>query len=84
VTYRVTLRNNETGESRVCVRSGAWDDVADYLWRDGNYACDCNRALFFARAGGEEDPEVKCGTSLFTVTKVEYEGEIVYLEKGAV
>jgi len=30
----------------------------DYMWSEGNYACDCNRALFFARANGEPDPKI--------------------------
>lgn len=32
-----------------------------FQWTDGNFGCDCNRALFFARAGKEPDPEIKCG-----------------------
>lgn len=30
-------------------------DVLEFVWREGNFGCDCNRALFFARAGGESD-----------------------------
>lgn len=33
-----------------------------YAWAEGNYSCDCNRALFFAQAGGEaEDDDRPCG-----------------------
>jgi hypothetical protein len=38
-----------------------------YQWSDGNYSCDCNRALFFARAGGEEEPEVECGEGAYAI-----------------
>jgi hypothetical protein len=45
--------------------SSVWleDGIAiPYIWEDGNFACDCNRALFWNRAQGieiEEDPP--CG-----------------------
>lgn len=43
-----------------------WEDPEDavYQWTEGNYGCDCNRQLFFARAAGEEEPRPKdlsCG-----------------------
>lgn len=28
-----------------------------YQWLDGNFGCGCNRKVFFARAGDEDDPE---------------------------
>lgn len=39
-----------------------------YLWSDGNYSCDCNRALFFARAVDEAEPdEPPCGETAYCV-----------------
>jgi hypothetical protein len=41
---------------------GAW-----YVWIEGNYACDCNRRLFMARALGEPEPDhetLKCGDTI--------------------
>jgi len=42
-------------------------DAADFMWTEGNYACDCNRRLFMARALGAEepkDPNNPCGNSI--------------------
>ena len=61
---KVLLRNNVTGEERFIDSDSEWDDVHEFLWTEGNFGCDCNRALFFARAGGEEDPLGPiCGTA---------------------
>lgn len=58
-----TLVDTRTGE----LRSGVDDypyppNSALFQWGDGNYACDCNRELFFRRAGNEPelDPGMAC------------------------
>jgi uncharacterized protein len=68
MTYSVLLRDNTTGEVREYHSESDWDpEISDYVWIDGNYACDCNRALFFARAAGEDEPENSpCGVERFT------------------
>lgn len=39
-----------------------------FQWLEGNYSCDCNRALFFARAAGEPEPEDRpCTDDQFVV-----------------
>jgi hypothetical protein len=38
-----------------------------YIWEGGNYQCDCNRGNFFARYGGEEEPNLDCGDDAFSV-----------------
>jgi hypothetical protein len=43
------------------------------MWTEGNYACDCNRALFFARAVGLPDPNAACTSGLFSVRIVDDE-----------
>lgn len=42
-----------------------WDEHFDgngvYQWTDGNYGCDCNRALFFERAAGVKfEEKIEC------------------------
>ncbi len=32
----------------------------EYMWTEGNYSCDCNRALFVSRAGGAIPENVPC------------------------
>jgi len=45
-------------------------DGISYLWEEGNYACDCNRGDFFARAGGESDPHQPCGDFAYEVDDI--------------
>ncbi len=51
--YTVAIRNNETGEIRMCAQDLERGAGSDFWWTDGNMACDCNRALTFARVGNE-------------------------------
>lgn len=46
------------------------EEVINFMWGEGNYACDCNRHLFFERAKEEEDDDswgTLCGNSRYTV-----------------
>jgi hypothetical protein len=61
----VEVRNNATGEIRSFDYEPSYlvtpsDGFDEWLWTEGNYSCDCNRALFFARANGEPDPNEPC------------------------
>lgn len=38
-------------------------EAAEYMFMDGNYACDCNRTLMLARAGHPVE-EVDCGDTV--------------------
>lgn len=65
------IRKNDTGE----VRLYPTDEILTvgesfpsvFNWEENNYACDCNRALFFARASDEEDPDVECSDGKYAV-----------------
>lgn len=66
--FDVFIKNNQTGEIRLYSDEYEDNDIISFLWSDGNYACDCNRSLFFARAKGEPDPEItKCTDYKFSV-----------------
>lgn len=76
------ITNVETRETRVFREDGMFSDkpeVRDYMWiHGGNYSCDCNRALFFARAAGEDDPEdTPCGEGRFTVQLFDSAGNLI-------
>lgn len=80
----VHIRKNETGEVRVykheldLEEDGSFDT---YLWEEGNYSCDCNRALFFARVNGEEeDWELPCSDIEYSV-EIFLGEELIYSEK---
>lgn len=64
--YSVLLRNNETGEERLIKYPLQWDYSSHFLWTEGNYACDCNRHLFFDRAIGIEPINVECGENKYS------------------
>lgn len=56
----VQITDTTTGEARTLPLpdEGLWNTTTEfphYIWEDGNYSCNCNRELFFWRAGGEED-----------------------------
>lgn len=59
--YDVHLLDRRTGERAVFsadfLREDTAEPFSDWIWREGNFACDCNRALFFARALKRDDPE---------------------------
>lgn len=37
------------------------EEAIDYLFTDGNYACDCTRSLFIREQCDPEFPELPCG-----------------------
>ena len=83
----IIIRDSTTGEHRAYTESFHEDDTdtLEFLWGEGNYACDCNRALFFARAGGKPDPKNRpCGDTRYQV-RVEVGGKVIYdeLEEGS-
>ena len=66
VGIRALLLKVETGESR-------WCEVIpsdEYQWTDGNYECDCNRHLFFLRAGNEELEDIPCSSGKYTLLQM--------------
>lgn len=80
----VLIRNNETGESVVYEHDGCFEDgvFRKFIWEEGNYSCDCNRALFFFRAKNMDDPEDRqCGEELYSVKIIRKStGEVLYDE----
>lgn len=58
VDVLVRIRKNDTGEIRVRKDELYLDKDGvpiTFIWEDGNYSCDCNRRLFFARVNNEEE-----------------------------
>lgn len=73
--YSVLLRRVEDGAERWFSPRWAADDAftMNYMWEEGNYACDCNRARFFAKAGGEEAPYIDCGNDKYEIVAIRRE-----------
>ena len=79
------IRCNATGEVRERESTMFWwhrdDALGTFIWSGGNFACDCNRAMFFADAKGEPDPNVECANGAFSVQiKNAKTGEVFYDE----
>lgn len=87
VVVRVEIRKNATGEIREFETTLLFDDFGGdkypnyFIWEEGNYSCDCNRRLFFARANcEEEDWQSGCGDTEYSVSILLEDGECIYSE----
>ena len=40
------------------------NDGLPYIWAEGNYSCDCNRALFIQRQCDPEFPDMLCDETI--------------------
>jgi hypothetical protein len=81
----VFIRKQATGEIRRHVDEYPWQ--GDYIWSEGNYACDCNRHLFFERAAGhepydDEDYEGKCGDEAYVIRIDDENGNELYRDES--
>lgn len=67
-----TLLKVETGEIREYLYYQEMsEETAAYVWRDGNYSCDCNREIFFERAIGEGTlDDIECSEGRFELLKL--------------
>ncbi len=74
----IEILRTADGALRAYDEPGEWNLVRDFQWGDGNYACDCNRGLFFARAGGDEREDVSCGMKAYLVRITDDAGTVVY------
>ena len=74
----------ETGETRKyedleeleSTRSDA-EEGFRFHWTDGNYGCDCNRAMFFS---GDHEADVPCGDERFSVNLLDETGAVFHCE----
>lgn len=74
----VFIRREATKEVRTYKEEFPWE--SDYIWSEGNYACDCNRHLFFERAAGIEPPdnEPRCGDDAYAIRIEDETGKELY------
>jgi hypothetical protein len=69
MVYIIHIKNNKTGE----IRQSKHDyEFGEFMWVEGSYSCDCNRALFFY-AHDEEAYNQTCGEKDFSITDVHLE-----------
>lgn len=78
----VHITDQTTGEMRIYKADGLWGREGafqDFIWSDGNYACDCNRGGFFLWAGGEPSDSGRiCGMERYRVRITDKTGSVIY------
>ena len=83
VNLKVEIRRNEDGVVVTeTMPNMTWFDDSDFMWRDGNFSCDCNRGDFFLQAQGIEPPQdSECSTGKYSVRITDADtGEVLYDE----
>lgn len=75
---------------RVVYQADGYDEpdqpgtFSSFIWQEGNFSCDCNRAIFFSEAGGQGVDEDKqpCGKDRFLLEKItrKSDGQVLYEE----
>lgn len=65
----VRIVDTNTGEAVEYSTTGWFSDgvFEEYIWAEGNFACDCNRGDFFDEAAGRPDTLQPCGDTRFRV-----------------
>lgn len=81
----VHIHRTSDGEVRTDLSHKWHPETGSYVWDDGNFGCDCNRALFFERVGGREecdedddDDSDLCGTGGYSVRVETLDGALLY------
>lgn len=79
-----------SGEVRTFEDDTDWTDTdtgtaaehAIWQWTDGNFGCDCNRAMFFADVAGEPNPGALCNTVIptFKIRLRDEAGNVIHSE----
>lgn len=80
----VHIRNNASGEVRTM--PDTWiGETMEYMWSEGSYSCDCNRAIFFFEGCGvnENADDWQCGDGAFTVWIIDTNGARLYADDDA-
>lgn len=83
----VKIKNNNTGEVRKFEDELNFDEETNtpstWMWEEGNYSCDCNRSLFFNRAGNEDDGNHECSEGEFSANIYNIvDNSLIYEEFG--
>jgi len=79
---KIEIRRNSDG----VIAEDVWEDWEWYseIWQEGNFSCDCNRAIFFDKANGDTSKPLEsyeCSYGLYSVRCSDADtGEILYNE----
>jgi len=84
VSIVTQIRNNRTGEIVLIEDEAIFNleenEVSTWIWEEGNFACDCNRGLFFFRSKGLPY-DGGCGHDSFSVNLINpVDGQVFFRE----
>lgn len=72
-----TIIKRATGVEATEVDGYDWN--GEFIWREGNFSCDCNRAMFFERAQGlPEADDYPCGDGAYAVVVRDESGAVLF------
>lgn len=85
IGYSALIKEVSTGAIAPSARY-PYEWVSDFWWSEGNFSCDCNRAMEFDRACGKPEDQVRdfpCGLNSprsFLVHITADDGTVLYSE----
>lgn len=89
MSIKSTLEIRRNSDGVIAVHKDLWDwfdnyQHPDFIWSDGNFACDCNRSDFFAQALGLEEGTYDdgCGSEKYSVRVTGPDGAVLYEDFG--
>jgi hypothetical protein len=83
---KVTLEDTQTKERTLFYTDGYEDEetgeFSEFIWSEGNFSCDCNRARFFHEALNRLRPRsYECGQTRYRVVCItNAQGTVLYEE----
>src|SRR5690349_4077922 len=82
-SVKATLEIRRNSDGQVRASKEPWDYYGDFIWSEGNFSCDCNRYLFWCRAGDDSEDEDdedagRCGDERFSVRLKDEAGNVLY------
>lgn len=60
MSFEVTIIRNSDGARVTYVDLAEWDEGSQFIWTEGNLACDCNREMIFAELMNLPNPWPEC------------------------
>jgi hypothetical protein len=83
---KVLIKEVASGEIREWAGGSDLEWSGEFIWSEGNFACDCNRRDFFHENDVGYDPEAegndKCGDSAFVVRITDSAGSLLYEDEA--
>lgn len=77
--FKVLIKNNITGEERLCDTETHWTKSTVFWIKDGNFCCDCNREMLFENDDSLDPP---CGFEKYRIIEAVLDNGIIVEIEG--